>query len=46
MQQLTDDDLLMGGLNLEEKERTTPPDTASARQARADVAYFMSDELR
>ncbi|CAF2507227.1 unnamed protein product [Rotaria sp. Silwood2] len=46
MQQLTDDDLLMGGSSRDEKERTIPPDMPSVRQARSDFAYFMSDELR
>ncbi|CAF0834219.1 unnamed protein product [Rotaria sp. Silwood1] len=46
MQQLTDDDLLIGGSNRDEKERTIPPDMPSVRQARSDFAYFMSDELR
>ncbi|UJR21899.1 hypothetical protein I4U23_024970 [Adineta vaga] len=47
MQQLTDDDLLMGGSShYDEKERTVPPDMSSVRQARPDFAYFMPDELR
>ncbi len=46
MQQLTDDDLLIAGGSLDEKERTIPPDMPSVRQARPDFAYFMSDELR
>jgi hypothetical protein len=46
MQQLTDDDLLIGGSNHDEKERITPPDMPSVRQARLDFSYFMSDELR
>ncbi|CAF0850932.1 unnamed protein product [Rotaria sordida] len=46
MQQLTDDDLLIGGSNRDEKERTIPPDMPSVRQVRSDFAYFMSDELR
>jgi hypothetical protein len=47
MQQLTDDDLLIGGgSNHDEKERTIPPDMPSVRQARPDFAYFMNDELR
>lgn len=46
MQQLTDDDLLLGSTNHDEKERTIPPDMTSVRQARSDFAYFMSDELR
>lgn len=46
MQQLTDEDLLLGGSNHDEKERTIPPDMPSIRQARPDFAYFMSNELR
>jgi hypothetical protein len=46
MQQLTDDDLLIGGSNHDEKERIIPPDMPSVRQARLDFSYFMSDELR
>ncbi|CAF1374330.1 unnamed protein product [Rotaria magnacalcarata] len=46
MQQLTDDDLLIGGVNRDENERTIPPDTSSVRPVRSDFAYFMSDELR
>ena len=47
MQQLTDDDLLIGGSNhRDEKERTIPPDMSCVRQARPDFAYFMVDELR
>ncbi|CAF4962494.1 unnamed protein product [Rotaria socialis] len=46
MQQLTDDDLLIGGVNRDENERTIQPDMSSVRQVRSDFAYFMSDELR
>ena len=46
MQQLTDDDLLIGGTNRDDKERIIPTDMPSARQARSNAAYFMDDELR
>ncbi|CAF1633020.1 unnamed protein product [Adineta ricciae] len=46
MQQLTDDDLLIGGTNRDDKERTIPTDMPSARQARSNAAYFMDDELK
>jgi hypothetical protein len=46
MQQLTDDDLLIAGSNLDEKERIIPPDIPAVRQIRPDFSYFMSDELR
>jgi hypothetical protein len=47
MQQLTDDELLIGGSNhRDEKERIIPPDMSSVRQARPDFAYLMADELR
>ncbi|CAF0799190.1 unnamed protein product [Didymodactylos carnosus] len=44
--QLTEDDLLASNTNLDEKERTAPPDSSFIRHVRPDFSYFMSDELR
>ena len=46
MQQLTDDELLLSGSNIDEQERCIPPDMSVVRHARPDFAYFLGDELR
>lgn len=46
MQQLTDDDLLIGNSNHDEKERMIPQDIQSTRQIRPEFSYFMNEEQR